>query len=209
MSFFESDAKEKSFDVLLFAPRNFKSIKIQSTIKIISKCAFSDCKELKSVTFEEDSQLEEIFIESFSFSSISYFRFPKNLKKICYASFLNCKQLKQIEFDPESKVSIEIGAFVKSGLKGLIVPFENCSNLHSIEFLGNEIDIEICSSMVQHILLYSVPNSIHVKIEFTSQHKNNEIILTIVLYGIVQLNDYKDFSDFSDYIWKKKKKKNT
>ena len=53
----KSDPNSKIFDVLEFACRDIKEVKIPSYIKIISSHAFGYCKQLTKIDFEPNSQL--------------------------------------------------------------------------------------------------------------------------------------------------------
>ena len=50
---------DQVFDVLIFAMRDVTEVKIPSYVKVIGSFAFSHCRKLESVTFEENSQLEK------------------------------------------------------------------------------------------------------------------------------------------------------
>lgn len=57
----------ENFDVITFAARDIKEVEIPSNIKYISRYSFDRCESLKSIKFEENSQLELIGSNSFSF----------------------------------------------------------------------------------------------------------------------------------------------
>ena len=105
-----------------FDETNISSINIPLKIKIIHKETFINCKNLKYVTFDNNSQLETIDYSAFcNCTALLSIKFPKNLKyindyafgkcynletvliphsikKIGYSAFANCVSLKKIIF---------------------------------------------------------------------------------------------------------------
>lgn len=92
------------FDVLLFAPRNIKRIRIPSFIKRISSCAFEYCIDLISVEFESDSQLEIMEENAFSVISIGSITIPSSVPRIEKSCFDKCSKLKRVDFLPGSRL---------------------------------------------------------------------------------------------------------
>ena len=66
------------------------------TLRNIGKSAFEGCKCLKSVSFGDDSELEEIEYRTFYGSGLESFAAPLKLKKIGTVAFGNCLGLKRI-----------------------------------------------------------------------------------------------------------------
>ena len=111
------------FDMIIFAARDIKQVKIPSFIKYIKSCAFFDCTNLKLIEFEENSQL--ISIENNAFYNCSFERItiPKNVRSIGCEAFHSCGQLKTIEFSEGSKLTlIDTFAFSYSLIKSLVIP---------------------------------------------------------------------------------------
>ena len=62
---------DDGYDAICFVPRYLKIVTIPSHIKVIDSFAFSGCSNLEQVLFEEESKLEKISVESFSYSSLT------------------------------------------------------------------------------------------------------------------------------------------
>lgn len=120
----KSDLKSDFHDVLLFAPRNIRSVKIPSQIKRIAPFAFSKCNKLHNIEIEENSQLEIIDRYAFESSFIFTIDIPNQVKKIADFAFQNCEYLEYVKFSNCSKLT-EIGkfAFSYSSLKNIEIPF--------------------------------------------------------------------------------------
>lgn len=125
----KSDSKSDVFDVLLFARRKLIEADIPSYIKRISSYAFEGCKQLNSISFQENSLLTSIGEYSFSNSSITTISFSSEVREIGDYSFYNCTKLKEICFPNHSKLeSIGKNAFSNSSLETLSMPFLITSN---------------------------------------------------------------------------------
>lgn len=123
MIFGKSNEKNIDFDVLVFAFRNIKSAIIPSNIKKISSFAFDECDNLKTIEFEENSELDSIGEGAFSCSSLEKIMIPSHVKCIKEETFSECKHLKSIEFSENSElVSIESKAFIGSFLESISIP---------------------------------------------------------------------------------------
>lgn len=140
----KSDFKSDIFDVLYFAKRDIKTASIPPFIKRIASSAFEKCKQLISVDFSPNSQLQ--FIDDFAFSGSSIHRIiiPKNVIRIGTECFLNCSKLKYVDIQNNCKLQlIEQNSFSKSSIQCFSVPqhvkeickyaFNDCSDLCIIE----------------------------------------------------------------------------
>lgn len=108
--------KTNYFDLLIFAVRNIEHAVIPSFIKVISPFAFFGCQKLKSVKFENDSQLEIIGGYSFSNTKFNEIEIPSNVIEIGHHAFANC-ELEKITFSDDSKLKyISQNVFNKSHL---------------------------------------------------------------------------------------------
>ena len=134
------------YDVLVFACRDIEYAIIPRYIKHIDSFAFYECKHLKSVEFERNSQLISIGKRAFSHSSIESISLPETLKTIGKSAFLYCKNLQEVEFPKNSELSlIDKKAFANSSITNILVPsktkaikndaFAWCSTLEKVEFL--------------------------------------------------------------------------
>lgn len=134
------------YDVLVFACRDIEYAIIPRYIKHIDSFAFYECKHLKSVEFERNSQLISIGKRAFSHSSIESIYLPETLKTIGKSAFLYCENLQEVEFPKNSELSlIDKKAFANSSITNILVPsktkaikndaFAWCSTLEKVEFL--------------------------------------------------------------------------
>lgn len=115
---------------------------IPSEVKKISKCAFYCCKNILSVTFE-DNGVEVIEDEAFdNCLRLSYINFGNSLKSIGYSAFNFCTDLKNFVL-PDTIESIGMLAFnACRGLTEIEIPnsikdigstaFFNCTNIKTI-----------------------------------------------------------------------------
>lgn len=116
------------------------TIKIPESIKFIGREAFSDCRDLTSITLPEGIKEIRDYTFSYCFSLISIV-FPKSLEKIGIGAFHGCSKLKSIEL-PSGLKAIGDGAFdgcksissiwIPDGVTNLKNVFGNCSSLKDI-----------------------------------------------------------------------------
>ena len=134
----KSDDKSDNFDVLIFAPRDIKSVTIPSKIKSIFDKAFYQCNQIETITFEPNGSLEEIRDYAFGNASLpSKVVIPETVKILAADSFNSVKTMKSIEI--QSKTVI-IGSNC----------FANCTNLSDISF-PNATEIEFGFASFNHI----------------------------------------------------------
>lgn len=131
-------------DIIVFASRDIEEVIIPSCIKRIASNSFSHCKLLKKLTFSNDSHLESIGKEAFSYSTIDKINIPPSVTKIEEAAFSGCR-LKLIEFPQKLKLDkIDQKLFNFSSIEKVSIPskvtricqnaFSNCHKLNVIEF---------------------------------------------------------------------------
>ena len=90
---------EKKEMRILFSYRDVVDVTIPSYIKKISAGAFSQCKKLKSLTFEPNSSLEIIKSQAFfTCDSLESIVLPESVVEIDSQAFDYCNKLKSIEF---------------------------------------------------------------------------------------------------------------
>ena len=123
---------------------NLKEINIPASVKTIKGGAFSRCELLKKVTFDKNSNLEElegaydykgsggcyrgVFADCISLATILI---PKNVKRIGFSTFANCSALQSVTFESGSKLEEIAGGFWPFS-KEAYGAFINCSVLSSI-----------------------------------------------------------------------------
>lgn len=102
------------------------------SVKIIGRSAFFGMKNLKSIIFKGNSELERIKFSAFYETSLTKISFPSSLKKIGKQAFHNCFKLVSVTFPKDSKLK-KIGekAFAFTNIETIDFPFE-------IQVIGNE-----------------------------------------------------------------------
>lgn len=163
----KSDQNSGCFDVLVFACRDIEKAVIPSTIKYISDFAFQNCKLLKTVDFEDNSELLIIGKKAFCDSSIETIFIPEKLNKIKKGAFSQCKKLEIVEFSCESSLkSIGKTAFSDTIIKKIRIPKETrkissfafswSQSLEKIEIPKNAELISICECAFAGTLIKSL-----------------------------------------------------
>ena len=119
-----------------FSGSDLASVTIPSSVTNINN-AFSDCKKLKKVTFEQNSQLTEIQPLAFVESGLTSIIVPEGVTSIGFNTFSNCKYLESIEIPA---TTINIGTFdlviegnIISNIEMDIPMFDGCNNLKTIK----------------------------------------------------------------------------
>ncbi len=118
------------------------SIEIPSSVTNIGSFAFSDCSDLKTVTFGANSQLESIGSNAFNnCDALTSIEIPSSVTSIGEAAFYDCDALKTVTFEEDSQLE-SIGSSA----------FRFCSNLTSIEIPSSVTSIgsyafQFCSDL--------------------------------------------------------------
>lgn len=87
--FYKSNINNENYDVLFFAPRNIKNVKIPSFIKHFNQYAFAYCQEIVSFIFDDNSQLQSIGNNCFYEAKIGEIFLPSSVKTIGKDAFHN------------------------------------------------------------------------------------------------------------------------
>lgn len=104
------------------ARKDLVDIVIPKSVKVICPGAFYMCCNLRSVKFEEGSELKAI--ESYAFQNCHNLRhidIPEGVEHIRAHAFWCCAQLKDIII-PASMQIIDASSFYTSGLKSVLLP---------------------------------------------------------------------------------------
>lgn len=112
----------------------------------VSKRAFSQCSNIKSVTFH--NQIKSIGSEAFyGCTGIQSIYLPNSVNRIGSYAFGECSNLKSINI-PENLKSIEKGTFQRTGLESLAIP-NSITSIGSSAFYGckNLIDISLPNNL--------------------------------------------------------------
>lgn len=78
---------------------------IPANVSMIYSSAFYDCKNLKSVTFSQDSKLRKID-NVFELANIASIKIPSRAEEIEKLAFYGCNSLESITFSKDSKLRI-------------------------------------------------------------------------------------------------------
>lgn len=191
---------EKNKRKIEFACRDIEKVIIPFKIRQIESFSFSKCRQIKSIQFESNSELNSINENAFYDSSISMISIPSKVTRIGDSAFSLCMNLCNVEFDEDSELQlIEQSAFSGTLIEKVVIPnkvrkiekcsFSYCLNLVSIEFLSSEISIgELCFDQSTKLCLCSFPNAkkIHVSKFLFSQISND---LTVFISPFVEIGE--------------------
>ncbi|KAK8897885.1 hypothetical protein M9Y10_000115 [Tritrichomonas musculus] len=110
--------------IVYFSLSDTTEIVIPSNVTKIVNNAFQNCNMLQSVTFEENSQLEEICQNAFDgCGNLSEIRLPKSVKILEKSAFSNCDKLSTFSIESDSKlVKIGENIFPYSNITELFIP---------------------------------------------------------------------------------------
>ena len=155
-------------NLIFFATRIIKEVKIPASVVKICKNAFLQCNKLEKVLFSVDSKLQIIDEFAFTHSGIKKIEFPSSLTQICNRAFLWCTRLQIVAFPNDSKIeNIEDSAFAFTPIKTITIPknvshlhkgtFDNCYNLRKFEIPKDSklqiIDEAFGSSSIESIFI--------------------------------------------------------
>ncbi|KAK8891616.1 hypothetical protein M9Y10_028831 [Tritrichomonas musculus] len=146
--FGKSSMEQEKFDVLVFCVRNVEKVTIPDFVEIIGSLSFSDCKQLRSVEFSNNSNLRIIEKSAFSDLLFDSIYLPPHLTKICKEAFKFCRNLKRVEIPSNSELQIiENDSFSYTEIESISIPssvvqickhsFCGCRNLKRIEIAPN------------------------------------------------------------------------
>ncbi len=119
--------------------QNLTNISIPSKVKNIGYGVFVYMQNLSSVTFEKNSELEEIGVMAFAISGIESIILPKSVKDIGYQAFASCGNLTSLTIEEGNKyysskgnclIELSTGTLVQ-GFKNSVIP-----NDGSIKIIG-------------------------------------------------------------------------
>lgn len=145
---YKENENSDTYERVIFACQNAKSVTIPSSIREIERYAFEGCKKLKSVQFSDDSEL--LYINNYAFfeSSISDINIPPHVKQIGAYAFNSCKKLKSVNFSENSELRlIDSYSFSSTPITEVSIPpyvqqigayaFSNCQLLKTLTFSEN------------------------------------------------------------------------
>jgi hypothetical protein len=128
-----------------FRESGLQSIVVPSSVVVLSKDSFFDCKSLESVTFESGSRLERIEAFAFYGSGLKSIKIPSSVVVLGEKCFCDCKSLRSVTFESGSRLErLDELAFSESGLTSIRIPssvvvlgemiFCWCESLESVTF---------------------------------------------------------------------------
>ena len=144
----KSTNQQENFDVLVFCVRNIQNVKIPDFIKIIGQYAFNCCYRIQKPEISNESKLQIIEKDAFSYSSVYRFTIPSKITKIGGNAFSSCEQLQYVDIPLDSKLRIiEENTFSETSIQSFIIPnhittieknaFAYCHQLQIIEIPSN------------------------------------------------------------------------
>lgn len=123
----KSNVSNNEYDVLVFACCNVKNVIIPSYIKHIASSCFNECKKLKSIEFEENSQLCSIGQYAFTSIALSNISLPLKLNQIGNDAFSYCFNLHSIEYLGDNQFNENFCFLCCSSL--LVISFPNINEI--------------------------------------------------------------------------------
>jgi hypothetical protein len=101
---FESGSRLERIEGSAFHESGLKSILIPSSVVVLGKWSFYQCKSLESVTFESGSRLERIEESTFHESGLKSILIPSSIVVLGKSSFGWCKSLESVTFESGSRL---------------------------------------------------------------------------------------------------------
>ena len=83
-----------SLSASTFNNSGLEDVKLPRALRVIEEQTFWNCRNLRSVTFPNGSELEEIREAAFQRSGLESFAAPRSLRKIGDMAFSECPELK-------------------------------------------------------------------------------------------------------------------
>ena len=158
---------------------------------------------MKSIEFEENSNLSVICYKAFAYNDIESLNLPSSLISIDKLGFFHLDKLRSLNFHPNCKIkTIGSAAFSNTMIENLVIPpsvtlikeagFGAIIELKSVEFLGEEITIlTFCFESPNKLFLVSFPNARDIKLENKSVYDDDtsdKFVLYIPPY--VEIKNY-------------------
>ncbi len=157
-----------------FRDSSITSIVIPASVVELEYNAFSNCKNLVSVIFEEGSKLSNLGFYTFSGCvELESITLPSGVSAILSGVFENCSSLQSIVFQSGTRLVGSNAFYGCSSLREVTIPssliglgsgaFRNCINLEKVTFEGNSQlkEIEACTfSGCTRLGTFSIPDSV-------------------------------------------------
>lgn len=167
-----------------FVSTMITKLTIPATVKIIDTAAFAFNNYLKTVVFEEGSQLEELGQGAFGYCpKIKEISLPRSLKTIGYMAFYECTELERVEMP--SVETIRASAFEScTALEGVTFP-KNLTTIGARAFSYTAIKEIVIPDSVKNIV--KGENTIPA-IGYAAFHSCTKLESAVVGSGVTEIN---------------------
>lgn len=139
-------SKNANGDIIIPCKINYENQ--DYTITSIKNSSFAFNNQIKSIIFQNDSEITTIGESAFSYSSLERITIPSKVSKIGINAFFCCIKLDSVTFEENSQIQIiSKSLFSNSSLKSITIPrnvetieeesFDYCNKLKKIEFQSN------------------------------------------------------------------------
>lgn len=128
-----------------FEQSGLDSLVVPSSVSSLGNSAFSQCKNLGSVSFAAPSNLSSLGTAVFYASGVTSIELPEGMTTVGNQTFENCVSLASVKL-PSTMKTVGDSAFAQSGLASLVIPasvsslgnsaFSQCKNLGSVSFMA-------------------------------------------------------------------------
>ncbi len=122
---------------------------IPASVVEIGMMSFSQAGNLRTVTFDGESQLEQIGMTAFFSTALTGIELPASMKLIGDAAFAYVEELTELSIHDDATVDIDINAFIDTGLTSVTggksvksigeYAFKDTRNLKSVGNIGQEL----------------------------------------------------------------------
>jgi hypothetical protein len=128
--------------------KELSEFEVPKEVEVICESCFDYHRQLREVTFPDDSQLTTIEFRAFDATEIESIRIPKGVAILCKSCFQDCPKLQRVEFEIDCKLKrIESCTFQSSSVSSIRIPkgvevlgkrcFARCRQLREVTFEEN------------------------------------------------------------------------
>lgn len=191
---------------------SLETVQFDASVKSLDYSFFKGCKNLKSISFRDDSPLTSISYECFqNCESLNDIRLPKNIVSVEPTAFDGCKKLKHITILSDNKELIDDIASIKSIEK---ISVETATKkttylLHDIEIIRKNIEIREKKRIEEERIKHKFSTFDNYQVE-RSKFRNNYTALVCAIPFIwmmyryivfdVLVRDYSHYSVFGAFV---------
>lgn len=126
----KSDLESEEIDTLIYAKPVNETVFVPKNVKYLAKYCFAFLKKIKSIEFEDISNVISIGKYAFNSSELESITIPPHVKHLKKSTFNFCRNLKEIKITEDSELeTIEEDAFSGISIEHLYIP----SKLHYID----------------------------------------------------------------------------